>query len=104
MITTDIHLKQEEECGLVNKRGWHDRAPGEKNRKRNHRGSWIKGWIHSPILKKRGKNHQNIEVNPISYHIKINYSRAVVMHAFNPSIWEAEAGRFLSSRPAWSTE
>ena len=25
-------------------------------------------------------------------------------HAFNPSTWEAEAGRFLSSRPAWSTE
>jgi hypothetical protein len=29
---------------------------------------------------------------------------AVVMHAFNPSTWEAEAGGFLSSRPAWSTE
>ena len=28
----------------------------------------------------------------------------VVAHAFNPSTWEAEAGRFLSSRPAWSTE
>jgi hypothetical protein len=26
------------------------------------------------------------------------------VHAFNPSTWEAEAGRFLSSRPAWSTE
>ena len=24
--------------------------------------------------------------------------------AFYPSTWEAEAGRFLSSRPAWSTE
>jgi hypothetical protein len=28
----------------------------------------------------------------------------VVVHAFNPSTWEAEAGRFLSSRPAWPTE
>jgi major histocompatibility complex class I len=28
----------------------------------------------------------------------------VVAHTFNPSIWEAEAGGFLSSRPAWSTE
>jgi hypothetical protein len=28
----------------------------------------------------------------------------VVAHAFNPSTWEAEAGRFLSLRPAWSTE
>jgi hypothetical protein len=30
-------------------------------------------------------------------------SRAVVAYAFNPSTWEAEAGGFLSSRPAWST-
>jgi hypothetical protein len=28
----------------------------------------------------------------------------VVAHAFNPSIQEAEAGGFLSSRPAWSTK
>jgi hypothetical protein len=28
----------------------------------------------------------------------------VVVHAFNSSTREAEAGRFLSSRPAWSTE
>jgi hypothetical protein len=28
----------------------------------------------------------------------------VVALAFNPSIWEAEAGGFLSSRPAWSTK
>jgi hypothetical protein len=27
-----------------------------------------------------------------------------VAHAFNPSTWEAEAGEFLSSRPAWSTK
>jgi hypothetical protein len=27
-----------------------------------------------------------------------------VAYTFNPSTWEAEAGRFLSSRPAWSTE
>jgi hypothetical protein len=25
----------------------------------------------------------------------------VVVHAFNPSTWEAEAGGFLSSRSAW---
>ena len=28
----------------------------------------------------------------------------VVAHIFNHSTWEAEAGEFLSSRPAWSTE
>jgi hypothetical protein len=27
-----------------------------------------------------------------------------VAHAFNPSTWEAEAGGFLSLRPAWSTK
>jgi hypothetical protein len=31
-------------------------------------------------------------------------SPGVVVHAFNPSTWEAEAGGFLSSRPAWSTK
>jgi hypothetical protein len=29
---------------------------------------------------------------------------AILEHAFNPSTWEAEAGRFLNLRPAWSTE
>jgi hypothetical protein len=28
----------------------------------------------------------------------------MVAHTFNPSTREAEAGRFLNSRPAWSTE
>jgi hypothetical protein len=31
-------------------------------------------------------------------------SQVVVAHAFNPSTREAEAGGFLSLRPAWSTE
>lgn len=30
--------------------------------------------------------------------------QAVVVHAFNPRTPEADAGGFLSSRPAWSTE
>jgi hypothetical protein len=36
--------------------------------------------------------------------IKDRTSRAVVVHTFNPNTWEAEAGEFLSSKPAWSTE
>jgi hypothetical protein len=32
------------------------------------------------------------------------YKLRVAEHAFNPSTGEAEAGGFLSSRPAWSTE
>jgi hypothetical protein len=30
--------------------------------------------------------------------------RHYLVHTFNPSTWEAEAGGFLSLRPAWSTE
>jgi hypothetical protein len=36
--------------------------------------------------------------------VKCSLCWAVVEHAFNPSTWEAEAGGFLSSRPAWSIE
>jgi len=36
--------------------------------------------------------------------IKTPHAPGVVALAFNPSTWEAEAGGFLSSRPAWSTE
>ena len=28
----------------------------------------------------------------------------VVVYSFNPSTWEAEAGGFLSLKPAWSTK
>jgi hypothetical protein len=34
----------------------------------------------------------------------LKIGQAVVAHAFNPSTWEAEAGGFLSLRPAWSTK
>jgi hypothetical protein len=38
-------------------------------------------------------------------HLKTNMMEpGVVAHAFNLSTWEAEAGRFLSLRPAWSTK
>ena len=30
-------------------------------------------------------------------------SRALVVHAFNNSTWEAEAARFVSSKPAWTS-
>jgi hypothetical protein len=28
----------------------------------------------------------------------------LMLHAFNPSTWDAEAGGFLSLKPAWSTK
>jgi hypothetical protein len=35
---------------------------------------------------------------------KTGLKQGVVAHTFNPSTPEAEAGVFLSSRPAWSTK
>jgi hypothetical protein len=45
------------------------------------------------------------DIHPLHQVSKISiFCRAVVAHAFNPSTWEAEAGGFLSLRPAWSTK
>jgi hypothetical protein len=40
----------------------------------------------------------------ISDNKKPKYKLGMVAHTFNPSTWEAEAGGFLSSRPARATE
>jgi len=55
----------------------------------------------------RGSNRYAYRPNTDEHRIKINYtfkSQMVVAHAFNLSTWEAEAGRSLTSRPAWSSE
>jgi major histocompatibility complex class I len=36
--------------------------------------------------------------------MKKELEAGLVAHTFNPSTLEAEAGRFLNSRPAWSTK
>jgi hypothetical protein len=50
------------------------------------------------------KNHDCDHLADDGNHITNNIVPGVVAHAFNPSTWEAEAGGFLSSRPAWSTK
>jgi major histocompatibility complex class I len=45
-----------------------------------------------------------LEVEEDAESLRTGVIQAVVAHAFNPSTWEAEAGGFLRSRPAWSTE
>jgi major histocompatibility complex class I len=49
-------------------------------------------------------SHSFILYNYFSVLKKAQIGLGVVAHAFNPSTWEAEAGGFLNSRPAWSTE
>jgi hypothetical protein len=58
----------------------------------------------SAVLRKIKPKQQNQKVENQTDKLKKKISRAVVVHAFNPSTWEAEAGGFLSSRPAWSTK
>jgi hypothetical protein len=53
-------------------------------------------------IETQGKKSGTIDAS-ISKRIQ-EIGRAVVAHACNPSTWEAEAGGFLSSRPAWSTK
>jgi hypothetical protein len=45
-----------------------------------------------------------LKSNFFSLHQESSSCQAVMSHVFNHSTWEAEAGGFLSSRPAWSTE
>jgi hypothetical protein len=49
----------------------------------------------------RAESLRNCDEVPIK-----NYGahQLVVVHSFNPSTGEAEAGEVLSLRPAWSTE
>jgi hypothetical protein len=39
-----------------------------------------------------------------AFHGYLQTNKKAKILAFNPSTWEAEAGRFLSLRPAWSTK
>jgi hypothetical protein len=54
----------------------------------------VKGTVVRTDLKELEKPHLKKERS----------SQAVLAHAFNPGPQEAEAGEFISSRPAWSTE
>jgi hypothetical protein len=45
-----------------------------------------------------------VSLGCVKIRIKTIKTPGVVAHAFSPSTWEAEAGGFLSSSPAWSTK
>jgi hypothetical protein len=54
------------------------------------------------VLQARGEGVEKLHLSKVRS--RAQRGRAVVANTFNPSTWEAEAGGFLSSRPAWSTE
>jgi major histocompatibility complex class I len=55
--------------------------------------------------KRKKKKKKKKKKNRLITNNKIQVVKpGMVAHAFKPSIQEAEAGRFLSSRPAWSTK
>jgi hypothetical protein len=56
------------------------------------------------LLHSRELNPSQPPIEDTSLLLKGEISRAVAVHAFNPSTWEAEAGRFLSLRTAWSAK
>jgi hypothetical protein len=66
-------------------------------------------WIQFAIIKKYQHNfwgtmkHNGIKWLKGCLEI-VKMEPGMVVHGFNPSTQEAEAGRFLSSRPAWSTK
>jgi hypothetical protein len=51
--------------------------------------------------KRRGEKKKEKEIMTPHLLKSEDNRQAVVAQAFNPSTWEAEAGRFLSLRPAW---
>ena len=53
--------------------------------------------------KKQSQRNKHFGKQSLS-NLNFKLKPSVVTHAFNPSTWEAEAGRFLSLRPAWYTE
>jgi hypothetical protein len=58
---------------------------------------------HRPLLQAGGWDAE-LKLN-VTEQLKLRAGGpGVVAHAFNPSTREAEAGGFLSSRPAWSTK
>ena len=57
-------------------------------------------WLSYTPLKAKTKPNQPTK----KAHFKTKPKLSMVAHAFNASTWEAEAGEFMSSRPAWSTE
>jgi hypothetical protein len=71
---------------------------------------WLKRWIPEGLgvmhfcRVSAGEKWANGSIGAKRTESRMKVKPGVVVHTFNPSTWEAEAGGFLSSRPAWSTK
>ena len=65
---------------------------------------WNPGVTGLDVTRNRTGPNSSLWMMDFFFVFKTPLCLAVVAHAFSPSTWEAEAGGFLSSRPAWSTE
>jgi hypothetical protein len=60
--------------------------------------------LHLILSNVRKQNKKFFKIKGVYHNIRVLSGLAVGVLAFSPSTWEAEAGGFLSSRPAWSTK
>jgi hypothetical protein len=66
--------------------------------------AWVSVTLHSEFQDSQGYTVRHCLETIQTKNNNKNLQPGVVAHAFNPSTREAEAGGFLSSRPAWSTK
>ena len=85
-------------CEVQGQPGLHTETLSHKTKYQSE--PWI--WWHTHIILEGGVVWFWM-VRNLGQGLSLPQSRAVVAHAFNPSTWEAETGRFLNSK-SWSTE
>jgi hypothetical protein len=81
-------------------------TPGSKYNFKTHLCEKAKSSKEQSLGNQFGPKYQtNIPAGQVESKVKeLRCMPGVVVHAFNPSTREAEAGGFLNSRPAWSTK
>jgi hypothetical protein len=110
--TKSIHLEDRELAHSLVRRTWcssrdQGLVPSTSMEVHNHLSLWSQGiWSLLPDPGTRYTHGIDIhaDTHTQKYILKVTFKPSVVAQAFNPSTREAEAGGFLSLRPAWSTK
>ena len=112
-ICPNSNLPWKQIQGLVSRRMWR-RLESINRKSHNHQQKSIKTRKNTACSntnqpegdahRRQMWHHSALKENNMACSNKEQESWAVVVLAFNPSTWEAEASGFLSGRPAWSKE